>query len=178
VGGAGRPSARLQHATPAAAATSLAGGHLRSIPVPSHLAALVMASAPSDPKSCRWSDMVEEEDDEFVESEGSLPRLSYFDVVRDGMPSPERSVSPPSPQGGPVAARSPPARQLASVVSRPAQPRADGGYAPRGVGGRRGPQAKRQRHRDLLPSSFGPAGIPAGLTGLCFNCAEPGHVAG
>ncbi|KAM0890232.1 hypothetical protein ACQ4PT_027173 [Festuca glaucescens] len=137
-----------------------------------------MAPAPSAPKSRRWFDMVEEDDDEFVESEGSSSRRSYSDVVRDGTPSPERSVSPPSPQGGPVAARSPPARQLATVVFRLAQPRADGGDASRGVGGRRGPQPKRQRRRAPLPSFFVPAGVPAGLAGLCFNCAEPGHVAG
>jgi hypothetical protein len=41
--------------------------------------------------------MVEEDDDEFVELEGSSSRRSYFDVVRDETPSPERSVSPPSP---------------------------------------------------------------------------------
>ncbi|KAM0907028.1 hypothetical protein ACQ4PT_016369 [Festuca glaucescens] len=134
--------------------------------------------AASAPKSRRWSDMVEEEDDEFVDSEESSSRRSYSDVVRDGTPSSVRSGSPSSPQASPVVVRTPPARQLSSVVFRPAQPRADGGEASRGAGGRRGPQPKRQRRREPLPSFFVPAGVPAGLAGLCFNCAEPGHVAG
>ncbi|KAM0830215.1 hypothetical protein ACQ4PT_066343 [Festuca glaucescens] len=134
-----------------------------------------MASAPT---SRRWSDMVEEEDDEFIDSEESSSRRSYSDVVRDGTPSSERSGSPSSPLAGPVAERTPPARQLSSVVFRPAQPRADGGAASRGAGGRRGPQPKRQRRREPLPSFMVPAGVSAGLAGLCFNCAEPGHVAG
>ncbi|KAM0917391.1 hypothetical protein ACQ4PT_009556 [Festuca glaucescens] len=122
--------------------------------------------------------MVDEEDDDLLESEGSSSRRSYFDVVRDGTPSPARAGSPSSPLATLVVARSPPVRQLPSVVVRPAQQRADGGLASRGDGGRKGPQPKRQRRREPLPSFFVPAGVPAGLAGLCFNCAEPGHVAG
>ncbi|KAM0917390.1 hypothetical protein ACQ4PT_009556 [Festuca glaucescens] len=134
--------------------------------------------AASAAKSRRWSDMVDEEDDDLLESEGSSSRRSYFDVVRDGTPSPARAGSPSSPLATLVVARSPPVRQLPSVVVRPAQQRADGGLASRGDGGRKGPQPKRQRRREPLPSFFVPAGVPAGLAGLCFNCAEPGHVAG
>jgi hypothetical protein len=47
-----------------------------------------------------------------------------------------------------------------------------------GLGDRRGPQPKRQRYRGPLPSLAVPDGVPAGLAGLCFNCAEPGHVVG
>ncbi|KAM0846878.1 hypothetical protein ACQ4PT_055390 [Festuca glaucescens] len=122
--------------------------------------------------------MVDGEDDDLLESEGSSSRRSYSDVVRDGTPSPARAGSPSSPLATPVVARSPPVRQLPSVVVSPAQQRADGGLASPGDGGRKGPQPKRQRRREPLPSFFLPAGVPAGLAGLCFNCAEPGHVAG
>ncbi|KAM0878572.1 hypothetical protein ACQ4PT_034796 [Festuca glaucescens] len=80
--------------------------------------------------------------------------------------------------GGAAAALPQPVRRLASTVSRPVASRVDGSGPRRGLGGRRGPQPKRQRRRAPLPSFSVPAGVPAGLAGLCFNCAEPGHVAG
>ncbi|KAM0899838.1 hypothetical protein ACQ4PT_021037 [Festuca glaucescens] len=131
------------------------------------------------PRSRRWSDMVdEEEEEEWTVSEASSHR-SYSDVVRDGSPSPVRVESPEIPRsGGASSSRPQPVRQLASVVTRPVSPRAAGGDALCGHGGWRGPQPKRQRHRGPLPSFVVPAGVPAGFAGLCFNCAEPGHVAG
>ncbi|KAM0906934.1 hypothetical protein ACQ4PT_016466 [Festuca glaucescens] len=135
-----------------------------------------MSAENETPRSRRWSDMVEEE--ELASSESSS-RHSYSDVVRDSSPSPVRAASPKVLQGGcSVAARAQPARRLASVVSRPVAPWSGAGGARHGYGRRRGPQPKRQRHRGPLPSLSVPVGMPAGLAGLCFNCAEPGHVAG
>ncbi|KAM0918014.1 hypothetical protein ACQ4PT_009380 [Festuca glaucescens] len=131
--------------------------------------------ASSSTKSRRWSDMVEEE--EAASSEASS-RHSYSDVVKDGSPSPARSASPEFQRGvGESAAHPPPVRPRAPVAPRPAA-RAAGGGPSRGAGGRRGPQPKRQRRRAPLPSLSVPEGVPAGLASLCFNCTEPGHVAG
>ncbi|KAM0869170.1 hypothetical protein ACQ4PT_040866 [Festuca glaucescens] len=176
--GVGRPSARRPAAPPPPPGGSCPSplrrpslASARPSPLSTFRASPMAASTA---KSRRWSDMVDEEDDDLLESEGSSSRRSYSDVVRDGTPSPARAGSPSSPLVTSVVARSPPVRQLPSVVVRPAQQRADGGLASRGDGGRKGPQPKRQRRREPLPSFF----VPAGLAGLCFNCAEPGHVAG
>ncbi|KAM0822442.1 hypothetical protein ACQ4PT_071482 [Festuca glaucescens] len=132
-------------------------------------------------RSRRWFAMVEEEEEEELALSGSSSHRSYSDVVRDGSPSPARVASPEVAQvggGGAAAARPQPVRRLASTVSRPVASRVDGSGPRRGLGGRRGPQPKQQRRRAPLPSFSVPAGMPAGLAGLCFNCAEPGHVAG
>ncbi|KAM0888584.1 hypothetical protein ACQ4PT_028252 [Festuca glaucescens] len=130
------------------------------------------------PRSRRWSDIADEEDEEMAISEASSKR-SYSDVVKDGSPSPARAASPEILQwGGASSSRPQAVRRLASVVTRPVPPRAAGGGAQQGHGGRRGPQPKRQCHRAPLPSYVVPPGVPAGFAGLCFNCAEPGHVAG
>ncbi|KAM0881750.1 hypothetical protein ACQ4PT_032759 [Festuca glaucescens] len=130
------------------------------------------------PRSRWWSDIADEEDEEWALSEASSKR-SYSDVVKDGSPSPARAASPEIlQQGGASSSRPQPVRRLASVVSRPVPPRAAGGGALCGQGGRCGPQPKRQRHRGPLPSYVVPPGVPAGFAGLCFNCAEPGHIAG
>ncbi|KAM0840825.1 hypothetical protein ACQ4PT_059400 [Festuca glaucescens] len=120
--------------------------------------------------------MVEEEE-ELASSESSS-RRSYSDVVRDGSPSPPREPSPVDPRcGGSVNQRPQPVRQLALVVRRPESSRGMESGSRFGHGDRRGPQPKRQRYRGPLPSLAVPEGVPAGLAGLCFNCAEPGHVA-
>ncbi|KAK1628330.1 hypothetical protein QYE76_002645 [Lolium multiflorum] len=137
------------------------------------------------PRSRRWSDIADEEDEEMAISE-AFSKRSYSDVVKDGSPSPVRAASPEVLQrGGASSSRPQAVRRLASVVSRPVPPRVAGGGAQQGHGGaqlghggRRGPLPKRQRHRAPLPSFVVPPGVPAGFDGLCFNCAEPGHVAG
>ncbi|KAM0826502.1 hypothetical protein ACQ4PT_068843 [Festuca glaucescens] len=133
-------------------------------------------SGDGPPGSRRWYAMVEEEEEELVSS-GSSSHRSYSDVVRDGTPSPVRAASPEVVQpggGGSAVERQQPARRLASMISPPEAPRVGFAGARRGLGGRRGPQPKRQRRRAPLPSFS----VPAGLAGLCFNCAESGHVAG
>ncbi|KAM0914629.1 hypothetical protein ACQ4PT_011374 [Festuca glaucescens] len=132
----------------------------------------------SAPRSRRWSDMVEEEEEELASSESSS-RRSYSDVVRDGSPSPPREPSPVDPCcGGSVNQCPQLVRQLASVVRRPKSSQGMASGSRFGHGDRRGPQPKRQRYRGPLSSLAVPEGVPAGLAGLCFNCAEPGHVAG
>ncbi|KAM0889821.1 hypothetical protein ACQ4PT_027451 [Festuca glaucescens] len=132
----------------------------------------------SAPRSRRWSDMVEEEEEELASSESSS-RRSYSDVVRDGSPSPPCEPSPVDPRcGGSVNQRPQPVRQLASVVRRPESLRGMASGSRFGRGDRRGPQPKCQRFRGPLPSLAVPEGVPSGLAGLCFNCAEPGHVVG
>ncbi|KAM0886097.1 hypothetical protein ACQ4PT_029921 [Festuca glaucescens] len=120
--------------------------------------------------------MVDEEE-EWAVSEASS-RRSCSDVVRDGSPSPVRAESPEIPRAdGASSSRPQPVRQLASVVTHLDSSRAAGGDDLRGRGGRRGPQPKRQSYRGPLPSLVVPPGVPAGFAGLCYNCAEPGHVA-
>ncbi|KAM0922154.1 hypothetical protein ACQ4PT_006379 [Festuca glaucescens] len=154
-----RTSARPSSTTPAAAAT------------------LPAASFFDLALSARWSDMVEEEEEQA--SSESSSRHSYSDVVRDGSPSSEREPFPMDPRlDGSSAQRPQPVRRLASMVLRPVSARVDAASSRYGHGGRRGPQPKRQRHRGPLPSLAVPEGVPAGLAGLCFNCVEPGHVAG
>ncbi|KAM0926268.1 hypothetical protein ACQ4PT_003398 [Festuca glaucescens] len=121
--------------------------------------------------------MVDEEE-EWAVSEASS-RRSYSDVVRDGSLSPVRAESPEIPRADGASSSHPqPARHIASVVTRPDPSRVAGGDDLRGRGGRRGPQPKRQCYRGPLPSLVVPPGVPAGFAGLCYNCAEPGHVAG
>ncbi|KAM0924562.1 hypothetical protein ACQ4PT_004552 [Festuca glaucescens] len=123
--------------------------------------------------------MVDEEEEEWVVSEASS-RRSYSNVVRDGSPSPVRAESPEIPRvGGSSSSRPQPVRRMASGMLRPETARAAGGedLCGRG-GGRRGPQPKRQRYRGPLLSLVVPPGVPAGFACLCYNCAEPGHVAG
>jgi hypothetical protein len=101
------------------------------------------------------------------------------DVVRDGSPSPETLVSSPAPpqQGGAAGVRTQGARPVVSVVEPRGTRVADGGGR-RGGGGRHRPQPKHRCGLWLLPSHNVPPGVPAGFAGLCFNYAEPGHVAG
>ncbi|KAM0893982.1 hypothetical protein ACQ4PT_024782 [Festuca glaucescens] len=115
--------------------------------------------------------MVEEDEAEELSSSEASSRRSYSDVVRDGLPSPETVVSSPPPprQGGAAGARPQDVRPVVHVVELRASRVADGG----GSGGGRGPQLKRRRGLGPLPP-----GVPAGFAGLCFNCAEPGHVVG
>ncbi|KAK1608495.1 hypothetical protein QYE76_032168 [Lolium multiflorum] len=127
-------------------------------------------------RSRRWYAMVEEDEQEELASSGSSSHRSYSDVGRDGSPSPARVASPEVAQvGGGGAAAAPPqlVRRLASTISRPEASRVDGSGPSRGLGGRRGPQPKQHRCRAPLPSFSVPAGVPAGLAGLCFNCSGP-----
>ncbi|KAM0920563.1 hypothetical protein ACQ4PT_007399 [Festuca glaucescens] len=131
------------------------------------------------PKSRLWSVMVEEDEAEELSSSEASSRRSYSDVVRDGSPSPESVVSSPAPprQDGASGARPQDVRPVVLVVEPRASRAADGGGR-RGGGGGRGPQPKHRRGLGPLPSLNVPPGVPAGFAGLCFNCAEPGHVAG
>ncbi|KAM0890298.1 hypothetical protein ACQ4PT_027119 [Festuca glaucescens] len=131
------------------------------------------------PRSRLWSVMVEEDEAEELSSSEASSRRSYSDVVRDGSPSPETVVSSPPPprQGGAAGARPQGVRPVVPVVEPRASRAADGGGR-RGGGGGRGPQPKRRRGLGPLSSHNVPPGVSAGFAGLCFNCAEPGHVAG
>jgi hypothetical protein len=130
----------------------------------------------SGSKSKRWSDIADEE--EASEEASSLAR-SYSDVVRDGSPSPppvetarvalvvdQVAASSTRPQG---------VRRMASLVFRqePVRRPSVGAGQPSGRN-----QKRQQRGGGPLPLLTVSAGVPQDLAGLCFNCAEPGHVAG
>jgi hypothetical protein len=131
----------------------------------------------SGSKSKRWSDIADEE--EASEAASSAAR-SYSDVVRDGSPSPppvetalvarvvvdQVAASSTRPQG---------VRRMASLVFRQEPARRPSAGA-RQLSGRN--QKRQRRGGGPLPSFSVPAGVPQDLAGLCFNCAEPGHVAG
>ncbi|KAK1668112.1 hypothetical protein QYE76_056271 [Lolium multiflorum] len=100
--------------------------------------------------------MVEEDEKEELASSGSSSQRSYSDVVRGGSPSLVRTASPE------VALW----RQAWMVLAQDVD-LVDAGATAQAAAPLRS-----------APVLLCAGGMPAGLAGLCFNCAEPGHMAG